>query len=83
MTLVGKSAGERSGPKKPPPAEGGPLEAPPEGPPEVPPEDPAEGTAGGPKYAIRLHFARKKYLVYDKTVKFSTGLYIPGKKQAN
>ena len=66
-------AGERREPKKPPPAEGLPLEAPPEGPPEAPPEDPAEGAAGAKNYAIWLHFSRKKC---DKTTKFSTGICI-------
>ena len=43
--------------KKPPPAEGGPLEAPP----EAPPEDPAEGAARGDNYAIIwLHFIQEK-----------------------
>ena len=63
-------SGERSEPKKPPPAEGAPLEAPPEGPPEAPPEDPAEGAAGGKNYAIWLHFTHKKH---DKWAKFISG----------
>ena len=46
-------------PKKPPPAEGAPLEAPPEGPPRAPPEDLAEGATRGRKYAIWLLFTQE------------------------
>ena len=58
--------------KRPPPAEGGALEASSERPTEAPPEDPNKGAAGGHHYDIWLHFSSQKY---DETAKFSTSLH--------
>ena len=63
MALVGKSPGERSAPKKPPPATGGPLEAPPEGPPEAPPERriPLKAPPEAKTTLFGFNFTQEKY----------------------